>query len=194
MTNQKTDRRIIKTKKAIHNAFTELLSQKDMNDITIKEIAQKADINRKTFYNYYNNIYELLNEIENDTIHNFEQAIEEFDFDNFMDSPSLFLEKLTLIINNDINFYSHFLTMEHNSNLMTKMSNSIKAKLKEALKDKTDMNEQQLNIMINYAVSGMIGIYQEWFQNHQKESLEDISKQTSVLVLLGIKGFITDKH
>lgn len=50
---KKTDRRVIKTKKAIHMAFVKLLSQKSVNEITVKDIADEADINRKTFYNYY---------------------------------------------------------------------------------------------------------------------------------------------
>ena len=41
---KKTDRRVIKTKRAIRNAFAELLSHKDINDITIKDIADTADI------------------------------------------------------------------------------------------------------------------------------------------------------
>ena len=49
---EKTDLRVIKTKKAIRNAFAELLSEKDIQKITIKDIADTAVINRKTFYNY----------------------------------------------------------------------------------------------------------------------------------------------
>ena len=60
------DRRVIKTKKAIRIAFAKLLSKKDLNDITVSDIASLADINRKTFYNYYSGIYMVIDEIEND--------------------------------------------------------------------------------------------------------------------------------
>ena len=53
--DKKTDRRVLKTKRAIYNAFVELLSEKEINHITITDISKKADINRKTFYNYYSN-------------------------------------------------------------------------------------------------------------------------------------------
>ena len=43
MEQKKTDRRIAKTKKAIYRAFAELLSEKNINDITIKDIADRAD-------------------------------------------------------------------------------------------------------------------------------------------------------
>lgn len=42
------DRRCLKTQKAIKNALVELMSEKDISQITVKELAQRADINRKT--------------------------------------------------------------------------------------------------------------------------------------------------
>ena len=42
------DRRVVKTKRAIKEAFAKLLTQKDINDITISDIAAEANINRKT--------------------------------------------------------------------------------------------------------------------------------------------------
>ena len=53
------DRRCLKTQKAIKNALVELMSEKDISQITIKELAQRADINRKTFYTHYTRIYDV---------------------------------------------------------------------------------------------------------------------------------------
>ena len=53
------DKRILKTKRAIKNAYAELLSYKNINDITIKDIADGANISRKTFYFYYQGIWEI---------------------------------------------------------------------------------------------------------------------------------------
>ena len=47
------DRRQRKTREAIFNAFTELLSKKDFNQITVGEIIDKADIGRATFYSHF---------------------------------------------------------------------------------------------------------------------------------------------
>ncbi|MBQ6092762.1 MAG: TetR family transcriptional regulator, partial [Clostridia bacterium] len=66
------DRRVRKTKKAIRNAFAALLATQDINQITVKEIADKADINRKTFYNYYRGIHEVMDEIENSLVQAFD--------------------------------------------------------------------------------------------------------------------------
>ena len=47
------DRRQKKTRESIFNAFTELLSQKHYNQITVGEIIEKADIGRATFYAHF---------------------------------------------------------------------------------------------------------------------------------------------
>lgn len=47
------DRRQRKTRNAIFSAFTELLAQKDFNQITVGEIIEKADIGRATFYSHF---------------------------------------------------------------------------------------------------------------------------------------------
>lgn len=48
------DRRIVKTKAALFNAFLDLLSEKLFEDITVNEICERADIRRATFYKHYN--------------------------------------------------------------------------------------------------------------------------------------------
>ncbi|WP_192510573.1 TetR/AcrR family transcriptional regulator [Paenibacillus sp. 23TSA30-6] len=57
----KIDRRILKTKEAIFNAFIGLISEKDFEEITINEIADRANVNRGTIYFHYTDKYDLLN-------------------------------------------------------------------------------------------------------------------------------------
>ena len=76
---KKPDRRVLKTKKAIRNALAQLLAEKELEEITVKEVADTADINRKTFYNYYAGVHQVIDEIENEIISTFDQAIREVD-------------------------------------------------------------------------------------------------------------------
>ena len=54
------DRRTKRTKLLLKNAFTELLSMKTLNEISVKELCELADINRGTFCLHYQDIYDLL--------------------------------------------------------------------------------------------------------------------------------------
>lgn len=62
------DLRIERTKKSIVNAFIELRSKKPLEKITIKELSELAFINKATFYSHYNDIYDLSEQLENETI------------------------------------------------------------------------------------------------------------------------------
>ncbi|MBR4090617.1 MAG: TetR/AcrR family transcriptional regulator, partial [Mogibacterium sp.] len=58
------------TKKAIQDAFLELLNEKPLGKITVKDISEKCGVNRNTFYYHYQDICMLLEEMcENDFDH-----------------------------------------------------------------------------------------------------------------------------
>lgn len=60
-----TDKRVLKTRKAITTAFMELTLEEDMQKITVSDIAERAVINRSTFYLHYADAKEVLDDIEN---------------------------------------------------------------------------------------------------------------------------------
>ena len=58
------DLRVRRTLDSIKKTFSELICEKDFEDITVKELSDKAFINKKTFYTYYNSLNELLAELQ----------------------------------------------------------------------------------------------------------------------------------
>ncbi len=65
---KKTDLRVIKSKKAIKDAFLQLIKEKSYGNITITDIAKRAMINRKTFYMHYETKENLYNEITDELL------------------------------------------------------------------------------------------------------------------------------
>lgn len=55
----KIDKRVTRTEQAIRIAFSKLITQKDINTITIKELCEAAHINKSTFYLHYHDIFDL---------------------------------------------------------------------------------------------------------------------------------------
>ena len=62
------DIRVKKTKRAIQKAFIALLREKPVEKITVKEIAERAEINKTTFYSHYETLDALTAEIERQTV------------------------------------------------------------------------------------------------------------------------------
>ena len=75
MTTQ--DRRITKTRKAIYNAFLQLLNQKDYETITVQEIIDLANVGRSTFYSHYESKELLLNELCKKLFHHLFERIDQ---------------------------------------------------------------------------------------------------------------------
>lgn len=70
------DHRVRVTKMLIRRAFTDLLKQKPLQSITIKELCAAAGINRGTFYAHYTDIYDLLAKIEEEMFEDFQKTLE----------------------------------------------------------------------------------------------------------------------
>lgn len=76
------------TKLLIQNAFLDMYREKDISQITVKEICRVTGINRSTFYTYFQDVFDLLDQLENEilgkTLNSFMemiQSLDSFDFD-----------------------------------------------------------------------------------------------------------------
>ena len=86
---KKTDLRVIKTEQGIKSAFGELLQNKELDCITVTELAKKAQINKGTFYLHYTDIYDLFDNMLMDKIRELTNSISFFD--EFFNDPRSFI-------------------------------------------------------------------------------------------------------
>ena len=182
------DRRVIRTKKAIRNAFAQLLSVKELDDITVKDIAELADINRKTFYSYYSGVHMILEETENEIVEDFEAAIRDLPPDRLVREPYLLFSRLSAIINADIDFYEPLMKVNRSSSLIAKVSEMLKQKVRESYAAFSRVGEETFNIMVDFTFSGLFSVYQSWFNSERRQSLGEISHTLSTLCFEGING------
>ena len=75
MKNAGADRRIRRTKELLRRSLTQLLMEKDLKDITVRELTEHADINRGTFYLHYQDIYDLFEQAEKEILNDFSNII-----------------------------------------------------------------------------------------------------------------------
>lgn len=112
-TNQNSKSR--KTRSRIENAYLTLMLEKPWDRITVREICQAAELTRGTFYQYFNDIYDLVEQIENRLINDLSSRYEklrpfygapvslEFFLDRFdSEPPEVFLVWFDFCRDNDI--------------------------------------------------------------------------------------------
>ena len=70
-----SDHRVRVTRMLIRRAFTQLLGQKPIESITVKELCAQAGIHRGTFYAHYTDLYHLRDQLEGELMEEFEKAM-----------------------------------------------------------------------------------------------------------------------
>ncbi|MBO5488660.1 MAG: TetR/AcrR family transcriptional regulator [Eubacterium sp.] len=78
MTNEMLDERYHVAEEAIQDAFFLLTKEKPFDKITVSDVIKRAGIVRSTFYNHYQNVPQLINAIEDQTIDNIFSLMETF--------------------------------------------------------------------------------------------------------------------
>ena len=167
-----------------------LLAERDLNAITIRDVAERAGINRKTFYNYYGGIHQVLDEIENEVVAMAEAVFSDLDLKRDMENPYAIFQKITSIINTDMDFYGHLLSMTENAGLSAKLTALLKEKAREALAPQLNLDDAAVNVILDYSLSGLIGVYQNWFNSGRRGSVEEISRTVSDLFFRGFNIFL----
>lgn len=170
----KTDKRILKSKKAIRSAFATLLLEKGMEDITVKEIAELADVNRKTFYNNYDNVYQLIEEIEN-------EVLESIQIHRATDYQTMFTA-FTDLIAEDMEFYRKLVAGNTHSKLIEKVYAAIQEQAIISLDSGKNSQTQSDQLLITYTSAGNIALIRQWFASEDPMPIQELIKLITKLM------------
>jgi len=144
------DYRIEKTKRSIYNAFIELRARKPLEKITVKELCEKAQINKSTFYVYYHDVYDLSDKIENEVL---SEVVKNLDnTEEILTDPAGFAEKLFLGYSSQNSLINTIFTGTRAGQLPLK----IEAVLKETLYSHYPQYKDnvEFNIRLTYCIYG----------------------------------------
>ena len=94
----------VRTKKMIRAAFVELLGKKkNMETITVGELAERADIAKSTFYNHYDDVYAVAEEFENELIAKLSAVLDEIELERSSEYENYFRKVIEFLkVNEDI--------------------------------------------------------------------------------------------
>jgi AcrR family transcriptional regulator len=99
--NPEQSRSVRRTKTALRNSMMELMKTRSILRISVKEICDAADVGRTTFYAHYEDQYDLLKQIEDETLAYFENMLNRYkNKQNKKDIYQMLEEMLTYIANN----------------------------------------------------------------------------------------------
>lgn len=170
------DKRVIKTQKAIRNAFISLIKEKTLNQITVAEISRKSELGRGTFYLHYKDVYDLYEHIEDELYNELEEM-----FDSSYPSCDpinlkKILENITEYVEANKDIFLFLIQQDSNGKKVKSFFN--KKVLDNVLCDESsEFNE----IESTFIVSGVVGVLVEWLENDlsiQHNKISDSLYQT----------------
>lgn len=194
---EKTDLRVIKTKKALQNAFIETLSNKPFTKITVDEICKKANVNRMTFYNHYQDKYDLLNDIINSVKEHLIDSFKtntngEINHENVIKYLMIKCERTVEICLKYKNFIYMLAAESDNSLAQYIVYNSLEQGITNILEQMTvayKLENAPISLLASFLTGGISSITLNWIQHQESYNKEELVKllkqfiESAVLIL-----------
>ncbi|MBO4818542.1 MAG: TetR/AcrR family transcriptional regulator [Firmicutes bacterium] len=171
----KTDRRVSKTRNAITNTLLKLMEEKPLSEITVSELTELADVNRKTFYNHYENMDSVIMELENNCSNWILSFVEDAPIEKFLNEPAaMYIE-----IAEGLQRHRDLLQLLYESGLYPRLSSKISVNLKNSIWEKTkeEFKEEfqpKAYLLLDFLNAGVVGIYDTMFNRENPSTLDDV--------------------
>ena len=185
-----TDRRVLRTKKNIRQAFLHLLSEKSLSQITVKELSNLADINRKTFYMYYSNIEDIFAELEDELVLKLVHVFEKELFQKEMFNSYSFFENLNHTIQEDIDLYRILNHSDLLPHLIQRAKNALIEVFFRKYNISADSDNERYILYAEYAASGILSMYTKWFSRDFHMLLEELTRTAAEITLYGLQHLL----
>ncbi len=188
MTSVKEDHRIRVTRAIIKDAFVSLLKKRPIKDISVKELCAEANINRSTFYFHYTDVYDLLEQIEQEMFDDLRKMLDTSSYDLVYLANSIykelfmFIEKhldmceVLIVKNSDPTFRQKVYEIGYEKYMQICSFTNPKA-------DKTKLDYFYVSLLAGY-----IAIIGKWLEGGRKESIEEIAGIARQLTTEGISA------
>ncbi|MDO4168992.1 MAG: TetR/AcrR family transcriptional regulator [Lachnospiraceae bacterium] len=191
MEKRKIDRRVQYTRKMITDAFLDLLAEKPIEKITVKEICEIADVNRGTFYSHYKDAYDLLEQIQQEVTKDIQKYLESFQPSGpESEGMQLILNILTYLEEHQ-NFFGALRSNSEPFDFQNKIILEVEKRCIEEMFD-TKIQEKYAEYIYSFSIAGFMGILWKWYDENLKTDKNEIAKLIAEVSLHGLAFFMAE--
>ncbi|MDL5039634.1 TetR/AcrR family transcriptional regulator [Heyndrickxia coagulans] len=173
------DRRVLKSQAAIKNALIELMAEKNFDDITIQDIADRADVNRGTIYLHYEDKFDLLDKLIEEHIDMLQKLCEDIADMSFTDGEWVWFD----YFEKNYLFFSTMLESKGAPYFRTRFLQLVIEELKGEV-DAAEEKNQGLSkdVVIHFFGAAIIGIVEWWVSNGMPYPPREVAEQVGKLL------------
>ncbi len=185
METKKMDRRVRKTRMQLRIGLTQLMQQKPIKDITVRELAELVDINRCTFYLHYRDIFDMVEQVENEVFTEFDALLSAHPPREVNKNPLPMLLDLFTYLSQNASLYAAFLGKNGDIGFDNRLMGLIRKHLLELWLTEWKLEEDRFAYFFSYIASGCIGLIREWFRSGMRETPEEMAQLTKSMIVYG---------
>lgn len=191
MAINENDSRVRRTKKLIRKGFTDLAKEKSIEKITVKELTDRIDINRGTFYLHYTDIEDLAESIQNEIYSGFCQILSSVTVERIKQEPGEILFEFCCFLKQNSDVCSALILSEQTYKFAEEAGKRLCEKCYELLVlTYPNMNTDKYDLICEYFIYGGIGLVRAWLKYYPEKPPRQISELWLCLAMSGVKGII----
>ncbi len=178
------DRRARRTRKLLKESLLELMREKQFSDISVRDVTDRADVNRTTFYLHYTDTAQLLQSAEEDLLAQAQELIDAHIhetvadgtmrpvFEPVLDFVVAHRELCAMLIENNkaSRFIEHLQQMIQHSG-----AEVVRARYPAA-------DDRMLSYLLEFITYGLIGLLMEWFHDSMALPKQSLLQTAELLV------------
>lgn len=182
MIKDKTDRRVLRTERQLEDALVCLLQQKPIQHISVRELAETANITRATFYTHYRDPLDMLRHLQNKTV---ERIIEIINTTLNVHTSEFFIQ-LFRYIANDVRYPSLlFIPIGEDSTFQRIGFMIVEQHMMTWTRLHQNTSAEEYEYYCTYIVFGCISILYRWISTGMKEPPETMAKMAQTFIPTG---------
>lgn len=192
--NKIEDPRIIRTKEKFQQSLCNLLLNKSLDQITVSELSELANINRSTFYLHYSNVSELYQELKTNILEQYQESLIQYSMQLYS-SPMEFsqasyqesdygkekalLEETFHFLKKNKKYIPIILAQGYGDQILVELISAGKEVfLQNLYANKSYIKESEQSYYFSYVVNGIIAVIRSWVESGMKESPKKMAEIT----------------
>lgn len=190
---KKVDRRILRTRRAIEEAFERLIIDNDYDKITVSALAKEANINRKTFYLHYQSVDDVLDSMASNYARD---SLDRLTEEGFFDEVPLNMDHVAQAIGSIYRdarlvnpIFMRKLPIDH-------LIEASKAQWEQVVSRERARKGlaplENTGYYVQFYLGGMLTTYESWYNSGDNTSFEEIAHIVAYSLLRGLNGIMSE--
>lgn len=187
MNTKGNNRSVLRTKALLKQGLAELMLTKPPSRISVSELTSYVNLNRGTFYLHYKDIFDLLDQMEDESTSELLAILSSHDAQEIQGKPYYLIRDVFRFLGENADFYKAVLGDNRHDPYLKKIMNLVKEKCFSDWEIIfARQGKKNFEIFYAFVLTGVIGILEHWLFGGMVQSADEIAALTEQFILHGM--------